>query len=175
MIPLIARALVSSAVSSSKKTGKSVKAGINIEGIEGVQKDLDYLAEKFGQDVVEAAITAGQLVRTDAIDSIEKVSPGNEVTRTRLGGKKRKHIASLPGDAPNTDSGKLISTIQVEANKDGVYVGSELEYAETLEFGTRRMQPRPWLNPALEKNREKIREIFSDKINDRINLENVKK
>ena len=46
----------------------------------------------------------------------------------------------------------------VEANNDRVVieVGTDVEYAAHLEFGTVRMAPRPYLRPALLENKAKI-------------------
>ena len=172
MIPFLLRAVVTGAAKSAKPSGKQIKAGVDIRGVEDVQRDLEKLREKFSRDVVQAAIASGQLVRTDAIESIQDESMGTWVKRYRADGKEYDHVASKPGDAPNTDTGRLVASIQVEHTDKTVYVGSNLDYAQGLEFGTRTMEARPWLNPALEKNREKIEEIFGKRLADRIKLEN---
>ncbi len=38
-----------------------------------------------------------------------------------------------------------------------VDVGSDVAYATHLEFGTKNMAARPWLQPAFERNKDKIR------------------
>ena len=62
------------------------------------------------------------------------------------------HQASAPGQAPATDTGTLVSSIY---NEDRGYlskaIGSRLDYAFYLEFGTRRMAPRPSWIPAVER------------------------
>lgn len=148
-----------------------MKAGINISGVEGLQKDLDRLAKKFSKDVVDAAITGGQLIRTEAIKSIQEVSHGETVTRYREGGNSYEHVASVEGEAPNTDTWRLVQSIQVDVTKRGVFVGSSLQYAPWLEFGTRKMVARPWLSPAVEANREKIVALFGARIAATIKLE----
>ena len=77
---------------------------------------------------------------------------------------RRSHTASAPGEPPATDTGFLISsisnTVDVEA---GDLVGKIIvsaPYAASLEFGTLNMAPRPYLQPALNENAEKINEIF---------------
>ena len=68
------------------------------------------------------------------------------------------HQASAPGESPATDTGTLISSIQHWASGDGltVAVGSRLNYATYLEYGTTKMAERPFLGPALDVNREDI-------------------
>lgn len=137
---------------------------VEITGVKELEKSMAALAKKYGQEVVKGAMEAGQLVRTAAIKSIQDISHGDTVQRFRSGGNSYNHTASKEGDAPNTDTGALVSSIQVDATAKYVFVGSSLKYAAWLEFGTRNMSARPWLNPALEKNRKNIRAIFQKKI-----------
>lgn len=65
-----------------------------------------------------------------------------------------RHTASAPGQAPASDTGTLVNSIYVD--RDGVArmtVGSRLAYAAYLEFGTRKIAPRPAWVPAVEKAR----------------------
>ena len=102
-------------------------------------------------------LTANE-IRTDAIKSIQNKSGGTQVSRSRQGGGTYTHTASAAGGAPNTDTGKLVASIAVEPNKSGVYalVGSNLDYGGFLEFGTSKMGARPWLEPALRKNKDNL-------------------
>ena len=138
---------------------------VRVEGTAEVQRNLTALAGKYGQAIADAAVAGGQLVRSTAIRSIQSTSDGGEVTRSRLGGGQYTHTVSAEGDAPNTDTGRLVSSIQVDVRPSGVFVGSTLEYAGHLEFGTTRMAPRPWLNPALEQNRRNIERLFQTGVN----------
>lgn len=135
---------------------------IKVEGEAEFKRNMDRLAKNFGREIAEAAVAGGQMVRTTAIKSIQSQSPGRTVVRYTEGGNPVQHIASNPGEPPNTDTGRLVGSIQVDVEAKDVFVGSTLEYAGALEFGTSIMQPRPWLNPALEKNRNKIRKLFRD-------------
>lgn len=170
MIPILARAILG----GSAKGGGSKKAGVEVLGVQELEANMEKLAKKFSQDIVEAAIASGEIVRTEAIESIQEVSRGDDVERYREGGNSYMHTASKVGDAPNTDTGALVRSVQVEVGTKYVYVGSSLDYAKWLEFGTRRMGARPWLNPALERKRNEIRKQFDDRINKTIKLENAK-
>jgi len=138
---------------------------VQVEGTAEVQRNLTALAGKYGQAISDAAFAGGQLVRSTAIRSIQSTSDGGEVTRYRVGGGAYPHTASAEGDAPNTDTGRLVSSIQVDVTPTEVFVGSTLEYAGWLEFGTTRMAERPWLNPALESNRRNIERLFQTGVN----------
>jgi len=65
------------------------------------------------------------------------------------------HQASAPGEAPATDTGKLVSSIVGDAKGLRAYIEARSAYAVHLEFGTRNMAARPFLNPAVERNRER--------------------
>ena len=71
---------------------------------------------------------------------------------------KRKHKYSAPGEPPPSDTGFLVSNIKRFIDGDGLggEVRSRAFYSKFLEFGTSKMLPRPFMFPALEKNRQKI-------------------
>ena len=74
-----------------------------------------------------------------------------------------KHTASVAGNPPNSDTGFLASNIfmVLDADKLGGAVESRADYSGFLEFGTSKMGARPYLQPALEENRPKIRRMFA--------------
>lgn len=133
---------------------------IEVDGLEQTARNMKALAAKYSQAVAEGAVAAGQVVRSDAIRSIQQQGPGEIVERSRSGGGTYEHMASSPGDAPNTDTGRLVQSIQVEVTGKTVDVGSTLNYAAWLEFGTRRMGARPWLFPAFERNKDTITQLI---------------
>jgi hypothetical protein len=69
----------------------------------------------------------------------------------------KSHQASAPGEAPATDTGNLVNSIQseFEGKLKGV-VNVAAEYAEVLEFGSAdgKLARRPYLTPAAEEQRE---------------------
>ena len=75
---------------------------------------------------------------------------------------RRTHTASSAGNPPNTDTGFLVSNIHAVMDVDGLggSVESRADYSGFLEFGTSKMQARPYLQPALEENKPKIRRKF---------------
>ena len=74
---------------------------------------------------------------------------------------------SQPGQPPAVDTGRLRASITHRIEGNVAFVGTTVEYAAYLEYGTSRIEPRPFLHPALEKNdayiREKLREVGSDR------------
>ncbi len=105
---------------------------------------------------------ATNLVRNEAVESILRgVKSGPTVTRYQ---PKRVHQTSSAGEAPASDTGFLASQISTEVRIIGKQiVGSVVSaapYSVALEFGTTKMAPRPFLQPALKKSRQKIERIF---------------
>lgn len=74
--------------------------------------------------------------------------------RLRKGPHRVPHQASAPGEPPASDTGHLLASVghRMGVDEDGVYgeVGSDQNKAEYLELGTRYMEPRPFLRPALD-------------------------
>lgn len=67
---------------------------------------------------------------------------------------------SSPGEPPAVVTGTLRASITHRVDDEDSepvgYVGTGVKYAQPLEFGTSKMAARPFLFPALEKNREKV-------------------
>ena len=84
--------------------------------------------------------------------------------RYRVGtNKKGKGVykrASSPGNPPRPNSGDLIRSIVMDARALEVEVGSNITrpaYPLFLEKGTKRMEARPWLAPAVNKIEPRIK------------------
>jgi HK97 gp10 family phage protein len=89
-------------------------------------------------------------IRNDAINSItEGQKSGRTYTRRGI-----VHVASAPGEPPAADTGTLHNSIEVVMVPAAIKarVNASASYAASLELGTQKMQPRPYLNPALQKN-----------------------
>ena len=75
--------------------------------------------------------------------------------------RAKPHRASAPGEAPKTDSGRLVGLVYFDKAR-GTFgsptatVGSKLAYALYLEYGTRNMKPRPVWEPEAKKAQAKF-------------------
>lgn len=127
---------------------------VTIKGEDELERTLLSLGKDMEKAFRGGVLVTAQAVRKDAIKSIQSSSFGAWVKRSRQGGGTYDHVASAPGSAPNTDTGALVSSIAVEMNKKKpeAEVGSNLDYGAYLEFGTKDMDPRPWLSPAVNRN-----------------------
>jgi HK97 gp10 family phage protein len=137
-----------------------MKSNFKITGDDALIRTMQSLGADMEKALERGIVQTANQVRNTAIRSIQNQTFGTHVRRSSQGGGSTyAHIASKPGDAPNTDTGALVNSIAVEHTKGNpfAFVGSGLNYALWLEFGTKRsgktyMQARPWLQPALDKN-----------------------
>ena len=94
----------------------------------------------------------------------EKLS-GSRTGRTyRVPGTNRTYTASAPGEPPAVMLGQLRNSIQFRVKGGRTVsgeVGSKLKKAPMLEFGTKKMKPRPFLRPTFQEELPKIKEILS--------------
>lgn len=114
------------------------------------------------ENKVEQIIAAGgNMVRNEAVESINN-HRSSGVTYEKYN-PRRTHTASTAGNPPNTDTGYLASNIHlvVDGDRMGCSVESRADYSESLEFGTSTMAARPFMQPALESQRPKIRTLFA--------------
>jgi HK97 gp10 family phage protein len=141
-----------------------------IGGMDEFLSNLQKLQATTGGAALGQAMMAGGEVLQGAI----KISfQGSKGGRTyKRGGKS--HTASAPGEPPAIDygfllgsiKGKLTNTTETSAT---VEVSADKEYAGRLEFGTGKMAARPFMRPAMDKNKEKITEAVAVTLKRKIN------
>jgi HK97 gp10 family phage protein len=152
--------------------------GVQILGMDKLEKRFSDIDSNTPLAMRKALNTAASMVRASASKSIKKQTSGEPYTRylENNGGppSKRTGIASSPGDAPNDDLGNLVSNIIISSGtaiatkKYEVLVRSQAPYSIALEKGAPRinLRARPFMKPALEKNKEKIRSMIRKAVND---------
>lgn len=106
-------------------------------------------------------------------------SSGKKLRRSGTGKNKKYHRPSAPGSPPAVDTGILRSSVASTVNIKGLNLigmvgsdidhirgaaiaGTDVEYGFYLELGTRNMQARPWLRPALRQSEKDILRIFKE-------------
>jgi len=94
--------------------------------------------------------------------SYSENGPNKLVAVFNTGGKANlspTHTSSAPGDAPSTDTGGLISSMYFKQDtKMSATIGSRLAYAYYLEYGTKKIAPRPVWQPETIKGQVKLNE-----------------
>lgn len=97
---------------------------------------------------------------------------GKRGARRRGGPGHRLYEPSRPGEIPAVQKGHLRRSIISETDVDvqgpvsrvgpmSTVKGMEMKYARYLEFGTRKMRARPYMRPALARNRLAIGRLLA--------------
>lgn len=110
------------------------------------------------------ALTAGALVVHGAAVNLSAIDTGN----------LRGSISYTVDNAvygQDSGGGKAASKdqyIKPTSDKDAAYIGTNVEYAPFLEFGTSKMDAQPFLRPALDNNKAKVARLMKKIIRDAI-------
>jgi HK97 gp10 family phage protein len=96
---------------------------------------------------MQGVVKGTELIRNEALRLIMQTSKTGRFYRTR----GVVHQASAPGEAPASDTGRLVQSITTayDNKKLAGTVSANTAYAEYLEFGTAKMAERPFMRPAL--------------------------
>lgn len=133
-----------------------MRLSMEVSGLEVLGQEMKEILDEAGGATTEALLQAAMMVHGEAVSSIQAhLSSGRTYRRRGI-----EHTASAPGYPPNSDRGTLVQSIQFEADDEEAVVGTNLKYGEYLEFGTSKMEARPWLFPALDNNRDQIQDLF---------------
>lgn len=127
---------------------------VKIEGLDRIQNATREFQKSVDAEVRVALFASAKRVEAEAKKSIA----GGQKTGRIYKRRSVTHQASAPGEAPATDTGRLVNSITAYPAGDklesAVVAGRGLAlYAFMLEFGTRFIAPRPFMFPALERSK----------------------
>lgn len=128
-----------------------------LKGAARLRRKLRDLPVETKKNIIRAVATGLVEIQGDAQRLIQRGGRSGRIYRKYK--PRREHRASAPGEPPKTDTGRLVSSIKtdVDADRLGGAVGTNLKYGEYLEFGTKNMAARPWLHPTFRRLRRRIR------------------
>ena len=128
---------------------------VNVKNLKKVMSQLSRLNKELEKPFQEVIKGGGQLIRAEAVRSIQSGAKSGIVYEKY--NPRRSHKSSAPGQSPASDTGNLVSKIIVKQKSlNVVHVESNADYSAFLEFGTSKMQPRPFMFPAFEKSTKPI-------------------
>ena len=140
-----------------------MQVSIKITNLEQTLKQLENLESSMEKPLEEVLFGGGQLIRAEAVKSIQSGAKSGIVYEKY--NPRRSHRSSAPGQAPASDTGNLVSKIRVkQKNPNTTQVESGADYSAFLEHGTSKMLPRPFLFPAFEKSKEKIKQAVFNRV-----------
>lgn len=125
---------------------------VKIDGLEALSRASRMVRQSVDREMQIGLKLSSEKVRESAIESILS---GNKSGRTYVRGSVT-HRASAKGEAPANDTGRLAgSIITIQNSLEALVIAGRgmVRYASFLEFGTAKMGERPFMMPALEKNR----------------------
>ena len=126
-----------------------------VTNLKKVLSQLENLNKQLEPDFQEIVKGGAQLIRGEAIKSIQTGAKSGVMYQ--MYNPRREHRASAPGQAPASDTGNLVSKIIVKQKTRNITnVESNANYSAFLEYGTSKMQPRPFMLPAFEKSKKPI-------------------
>lgn len=136
--------------------------------IKGIDKFINALAKKQGEiktNIGQGLATACDLVQRTAQESMTNTKVNTAISYYTHN-KKIPHHPSFPDNPPAVDTGTLRRSITSQVDEPTLTgkVGSNVEYAPELEFGSSKIAPRPWLRPALEQNEKNIEKILAQAV-----------
>ena len=138
-----------------------------VSNLKKVLSQLDKLEKDMEIPFQEIVKGGGQLIRTEAIKSIQTGSKSGVLYQ--MYNPRREHRASAPGQAPASDTGNLVSKIIVrQKSQDVTSVESNADYSAFLEYGTSKMDPRPFMLPAFEKSKKPILNAVFNRVKKKI-------
>ena len=122
-----------------------------------IQANLNKISTAAKQLISHAVFKGVADVESEAKKSIQRGGKSGIVYQRYS--PKRTHRSSAPGEPPASDTGYLVNNIKrrMDSDKLGGEVRSRADYSKYLEYGTSKMMPRPYMFPALEKHRGKIK------------------
>lgn len=133
---------------------------------------LDWHGKEYRQRVRRTVSQNLDAAAITLADGIVGSFGSSGVTGTRSGATKAQRGAnrSKPGGPPNVDTGHLKRNVGYDTptgkplvRRVGTGIGGKesVGYAMWLEFGTRKMEPRPFLRPMLLRMRTRIRGLLT--------------
>jgi len=136
-----------------------MSASIKLLGVDEFKNSMSVKLKSMISLSEKQIVSLATGIHSEIIKNISKHGSGIIYKRAK-GGNLRTHQASSANNPPATDTGNLkrnikISFRRVNKNLTGI-IKSSAPYSAALEFGTRKMAKRPFMGPAVDKNKKKI-------------------
>lgn len=137
-----------------------------IVGINKLTKKLLKLPPETTKVLKDVVAHQAERVEITMKESVSKKGTGRIYQRWN---PKRLHQASRPFGRPATDTGRLLGDIATQFVIAGrglaAEVGTGVDYAEELEFGTSKAAPRPFIRVAFRAHRREREAAFKAAVN----------
>jgi len=144
-----------------------VEITVKIEGMDRINRATGVARKAIAEELNKGLFAVAKKVEGETKRSILNGQKSGRFYRRRT----VVHRASAPGEAPASDTGRLVNSINstVETAKAEAVIkagGGLVRYARMLEFGTAKMAARPFLFPTVERLRNWIVERLNKSLRD---------
>jgi HK97 gp10 family phage protein len=120
--------------------------------------------EKWEKAMDRALPTIGLFVQGEAMlrAPVGKYPKGSG----RVGGRLRGSLtyATTRGQSNTRTPATPTDSVKRPYDRETVHIGTNVEYAPYVEYGTRRMKAQPYLRPAMDDNRDRILELYQREV-----------
>ena len=123
-----------------------------------VKFNSNEIMNKVRAGAMRGLVRGTEMVRNEALRLI--------LNTPKTGRLYGHHQASAPGEAPASDTGRLVNSITTSYDMQKLVgtVKANTAYAEALEMGTARMEPRPFMRPSLANTRDAVERAVAQEV-----------
>lgn len=101
----------------------------------------------------KAAWAAGDVLRNNTVKNLSGARTGRQY---KVPDTQVYYTASSPGEYPAVATGNLRENVKIKIVKDGVQVGTPVEYGLALEKKSASEGGRPWLEPSYKESKREM-------------------
>jgi HK97 gp10 family phage protein len=135
-----------------------VDFSVEIKGLDALVGAAEQVKQAVADEINKGVYASAQHVVAEAKKSILDGEKSGRIYKHR----SVMHQASAPGEAPASDTGRLVNSLHADmagpGEAEAIAGSASVLYAGMLEFGTSKMAARPFFFPALEKSKAWITE-----------------
>ena len=140
-----------------------------------IEDHIPEAKQKLGKEIYKRMRESVEIVKTKAV---EKLSGARHGRQYRIPGTNRFYTASAPGEPPAVRLGELRQHVYTRVGEgDGLVagqvtgdvvgeVGTDTIQGQVTETGSKKMAPRPWLEPSFEESQEQVIRTFTRPMED---------
>ena len=122
------------------------------------------MVKQFGIKI-EGIPKAMTFLNTKAILAMKKADEGIKEAGFFIEGEVKQSIAGHRPETRSVDTGRFLNSVTTNFSKLQAKIFSSVNYAQFLEFGTSRVQPRHHFRNTKERNKSKVAEFVQAKVN----------
>lgn len=136
---------------------------MTVTGSESLSRKFSALGEAAQGRMLERALVAGGLIVQNAAKRAAPYRTGNLRRSIHIGGHEDL-ATDRQGIVDRT--GAQVPGPEIWNDGAAIYIGTDVDYAAPVEYGTGRRAPRPYLRPAIDTNGAEVRQEVAEALRD---------